>query len=475
LLRVGLSGAGAQAVTFLALPLLSRLYSPESFGVWALVQSSALLLGALATCRYELAVVLPKQHEVAARVMVLGVFLATGVAFLAFLLIRVLKGEGLIGLSGPLVWAIPPLILLSALTQLALAWCTRMDAFTLYGGAQLGLAILAGVLPALMVVQWPDATGLVLGTLSANILINLVLWVWVARQFVRLELGQQLSVSGLLTVAKAYRAYPLYMMPYTMLGSVRDRAVYFLLGTYYGAAEVGLYSMAQRLSNAPNSLVASALRPVFFQHALHSSPRKIAWLAEQVMRWLVAVVVPPAVFFFFYPEYLLSMVFGAAWASASNYVMILSVSMFPLMLGNWMDRYLDVLGRQSLALVMELIFSALAVAVLAAVFWGGGSAVVAVACQAAVMAVYFTVWMVVVFRAAQISYVFLLHIFGLAVTLAVVCGVIVAAGALLMEFNGATIALLLVWAPNLYWTYIRMRVNWPSDQVSVNAEAKPHT
>lgn len=471
LLRVGLSGAGAQAVTFLALPLLSRLYSPDDFGVWALVQSSALLLGALATCRYELAVVLPKHHEDAASVLGLGVLLATGVALLAALLISVMGGEALIGVSGPLVWSIPPLIFLAALTQLALAWCTRMGAFSLYGGAQFGLAVLAGALPALMAAQWSDATGLILGTLFANIVINLVLWGWVARQFMRLELVHHLTARGLLAVAKVYRAYPLYMMPYTLLGTVRDRAVYFLLGAYSGAAEVGLYSIAQRLSNAPNSLVASALRPVFFQHALHSSPGKIAQLAEQVMRWLVALVVPPAVFFFFYPEYLLAMVFGAAWASASNYVMILAVSMFPLLLGNWMDRYLDVLGRQRLALAMELIFSVLAVTVLAAVFWGGGSAAMAVACQAGVMAVYFTVWMVVVFRAAQISSVFLLHIFGFAVTLAGVCGVVMAAGAFLMAFTGATLALLLVWPPILYWTYMRMRASWRADQTSVSGGA----
>jgi hypothetical protein len=117
---------------------------------------------------------------------------------------------------------------------------------------------------------------------------------------------------------------------------------------------------------------------------------------------------------------------------------------------------------------MESIFSVLAVAVLAVAFWVGASAATAVACQACVMAVYFTVWMVVVFRAAKISSVFLLRIFGFAVVLGVVFGILTGIGIFLMEFNGAVAALLLVWPCVLYWTYTRMCLNLGTDSVSVS-------
>lgn len=170
LLRVGISGAGSQAITFLALPLLSRLYSPDSFGIWALIQSAALMFGSLATCRYELAVLLPKENENAFHILVLGLCLAMGVAVLSALMIG-LGDRNLMGVTNAsIIWAVPPLIFLAAAIQLGLAWCTRMGAFTLYGVVQLGSAGLAGLLPALMAAYTADGFGLVIGSLCAEIL-----------------------------------------------------------------------------------------------------------------------------------------------------------------------------------------------------------------------------------------------------------------------------------------------------------------
>jgi O-antigen/teichoic acid export membrane protein len=461
ILRIGLSGAGAQVVVFLSLPLLSRLYSPDSFGAWALIQSAALLVGAVATCRYELAVVLPKQHGEAASVLGLGLLLAAGGAALAALVIPRI-GSTLLGEATPTglaAWSVPLLVLLSAANQLALAWCTRMAAFTLYGGAQLGLAILAGVLPALLVTTWPNATGLVVGTLIANAIVGFALWLWIGRQLLREHLVGNLAPRAMRAVAVTYRAYPLYMTPYTLLGTLRDRAVFFLLGNYSGPAEVGLYSIAQRLANAPNSLVASALRPVFFQHVLQPKAQDIPRLIEQVMLWLVVLAVPPTTFFFFFPERLLTLLFGAAWADAATYVMILALSMFPLLLGNWMDRYFDALGRQRLAFGMEFVFSILAVAVLAAALWLGAEARQAVAAQATVMAIYFTIWIVVLFRAADIELTLILRVIAMALAIAVLTAFAVWTGRSVFGLAGSCIAIALVWMPVLFGHWSRQRIS----------------
>lgn len=460
ILRIGLSGAGAQAVVFLSLPLLSRLYSPDSFGSWALIQSAAFLIGALATGRYELAVVLPRHHGEAASVLGLGLLLAAGVAALTAAAMPWIGPTfgGAIP-AGLVAWAIPLLVLLSAANQLALAWCTRMAAFTLYGSAQLGLAILAGLLPALLAFVWPDAAGLTVGTLAANGIVNLVLWGWIARQLSNDGLLVNLKPASMRCVATTYRAYPLYMTPYTLLGTLRDRAVYFLLGSHSGSAEVGLYSIAQRLANAPNSLVASALRPVFFQYVLQAKTPDVPRLIEQVMLWLVVLVVPPMTFFFFFPEQLLGLLFGTSWADAGTYVMIMALPTLPLLLGNWMDRYFDALGRQRLVFGMESGFSVLAVAVLAAAFWFGAEARQAVAAQAAVMAVYFALWIVVLFRAANIRLTMLLRVCGTALAVAVASGFAVWTGKQASGFAGACVAAAFAWAPMLYLRWSQRRIS----------------
>ncbi len=53
----------AQAIPIAISPILTRIYTPEDFGVFALYMSVASLLSTLATGRYELAIMLPKKDE----------------------------------------------------------------------------------------------------------------------------------------------------------------------------------------------------------------------------------------------------------------------------------------------------------------------------------------------------------------------------------------------------------------------------
>lgn len=447
-LRIGLSSAGAQAVIFLSLPILSRLYSAASFGTWALIQSTALLIGAFATCRYELAIVLPKTDEDAASLLGLGLILAIIVSSATALAIY---------WSGPWLpadvvapslaaWTIPILILLTAANQLAMAWCTRAAAFSLYGAAQLAIAILAAVLPAILASSSRGATGLVVGTLAANALVTIVLWGWVARRLGRQGLLTGLRWRRLVAAGRRYRAYPLFMTPYSLAGALRDRAVYFLLGSYAGGGEVGLYSMAQRLTNAPNSLVASALRPVFFQRIAQGKIKDVAQLLERIMTWLVLLAVPPVAFYFFFPVQIVTLLFGSGWGDASTYVMILLLPMLPLLLGNWMDRYFDALGRQRLAFGMELGFSFLAVGALAGALWLGASIRMAVLVQAVVMFIYFIVWIGALFLAANIKLALLGKIMLVAVVVGTVTAACVMAISTVAEFPGTFAGFLMLWA-----------------------------
>lgn len=446
LMSVGLSGAGAQAMTILTLPLLTRVYSPDSFGIWALLQSVAVLMATIATGRYELAIILPKNDSRAVNVLVLGLILALIITIVFVIMLLGASHWDLFDISKSLIWvAAPPLIFLGATTQLAFAWCTRTGAFMVYGIAQFGLALLSAVIPLGLGYYRADAIGLTMGILLASVISNFVLWAWLIKDLARLKLLRCIKVARLFQVACFYRAYPLYMTPYSLVGALRDRAIYFLIGVYSGIADVGLYLIAQRLSNAPNSLVASALRPVFYRHAVTMENREIKLLISNVMGWLVVLVIPPLVYFLYYPDYLIGLIFGPQWVAASSYVIILIISSLPLLFGNWMDRFLDVLGKQSAALIMEVVFSVLSISVMAGVFWLGGSLKLSITCMAIVMAVYFSSWIYIVFRLAKISLEPLFRVIESIVGLGILSALVIGLGEYLWGIVGATIIFILVW------------------------------
>lgn len=452
LVRIGLSGAGAQVITILTLPFLTRLYDPDDFGVWGLIQSAAVLMATISTGRYELAIVLPKNDSRAINILVLGLILALIVTVVFAIIMSAVIYWDLMVFSNSLAWfALPPLIFLGATTQLAYAWCTRTGSFIVYGIAQFSLALLSAIIPAGLSNYRDDAFGLTAGILLASAICNFAMWWWLANGFVRLNLLSHVNLARLFQVASFYRVYPLYMTSYSLVGAARDRAVYFLIGAYSGVSDVGLYSIAQRLSNAPNSLISSALRPVFFRYSASAGKDEIGLLIGNVMGWLVILVIPGTVYFLCYPDYLIGLIFGQKWTEASSYVVILTIASFPLLFGNWMDRFLDVLGKQRVAFFMEVAFSVLAVSIMSTVFWVGGGAKLAITSQALVMGLYYSTWILIVFRLADIPLKLLFNVVRSIGALAILSASVIWSGHYLYDMLGATIFFIIIWLVAIFF------------------------
>jgi O-antigen/teichoic acid export membrane protein len=62
----------AQAIPMILMPVLTRLYSPDEFGVLELFISVSTILGTIANMRYVLSIVLPDKKEDAWNIMGLG-------------------------------------------------------------------------------------------------------------------------------------------------------------------------------------------------------------------------------------------------------------------------------------------------------------------------------------------------------------------------------------------------------------------
>lgn len=79
-----------KGVAFLALPLITRIYSPEDMGVLALYNSLVMMLAPFGSLKYSNAIVLPKSNEMAINLSVFGfvfnafLFIFFGIVFYFF-------------------------------------------------------------------------------------------------------------------------------------------------------------------------------------------------------------------------------------------------------------------------------------------------------------------------------------------------------------------------------------------------------
>ena len=79
----------AQLIPLLITPILSRLFSVEEFGVFALYSSIATFFMVVAAGRYETAILLPKEDRDAVNILALSFLILTGISLLLMIVVLV--------------------------------------------------------------------------------------------------------------------------------------------------------------------------------------------------------------------------------------------------------------------------------------------------------------------------------------------------------------------------------------------------
>ena len=387
-----------QLVSAAAIPALARTYLPSALGVWAIVQSYAMTMSSLAGLRYELAVPVAKDAELAplVRLQLLVTLLVTVLLCLGLLLWTPRDlGEGSIGLSHPVLLVTCVLLVGGgAVYELAGQICVRNGRFrTLaasrfaYGPgtnlAQLGAGWLLGGQPSALIAGSAVATGVAAAVGCARNLETLT-------AATRRDAGTNLRA-----IAWQFRHFPAFVVPYSILTLARDRGLFLALAAFLDLATVGLVSMAQRIAALPAGFAATAVGPVLHRH-LASAERPSVY-EPFVGRTLLGMIWIGAAGFSALAGlsgWLMPALLGREWSASGPFCSALAISGFTLFLSGVFDRTFDVVRRQATALWLEGSNSICSLTAVILVLWAGSGPVPALVAFSLVNAVHHVLWIV---------------------------------------------------------------------------------
>ena len=146
----------ARLITFAAIPFVTRIYTPDAVGVWAVLTTLAAFLAPIATLRYDVAIVIAPTRRMASALVVL-----TGACTLAL----VLALTAAVALAPSWLWedvsglqkshhaliAILPILLATLCLQVILqAWLTRQRQFGILSLTLLIQAVITTALTLLL-------------------------------------------------------------------------------------------------------------------------------------------------------------------------------------------------------------------------------------------------------------------------------------------------------------------------------------
>lgn len=323
----------AQAIPIAISPILTRLYSPDDFGVFALFLAVTSILSVLATGRYELAIFLPKKDRDAIHVMALSIVLSCFVGAALLVIVFIFKHQISLLIGEPkiknwLYW-IPVSIMLTGIYQSFNYWSNRKAQFkrlSISRIVQSGTASI-GQLGAGHIAN-AGSGGLIGGQLVGQAISSTVLALRVYQEDQALIQGVKRNRA--LALAKKYVKFPKYLILAHGFNTTSSQLPVLLLGVLFNSAAAGFYSLTQRVLAAPMSLVAGALGDVFRQEASHSfrhTGRCVEIYEKTFKRLLTISTIPFFIFFFIAPD-LFAIVFGEAWRTAGEYAQTLTPMFF---------------------------------------------------------------------------------------------------------------------------------------------------
>lgn len=269
------SGAG-RLIGIASIPVLTRLYTPEDFGVLAVFTAFVQLLIPLATLRYLVALPLPRSDRVAFALMALCVGLA--VAFsLATAGVLYAMGETLFGWFGmaqlaPYWWLLAVGMLGASLYETLTMWATRKRAYGVIARTQVvqsafgeGLKILLGLLAV-------KPLGLLLGQVTGHSG-GLGRLLSTFRADYR-RLGQGLRWQHVRLVARRYRGFPVYRLPAQFLLVFSMQAPLLFAAWLYDAETTGQLGLAMMAILLPMNILGVAIARVFYSEAANGMRSK---------------------------------------------------------------------------------------------------------------------------------------------------------------------------------------------------------
>ena len=352
-----------------SLPAYSKIFDPGAYGEYVIFVGAFAVVSVLAGVRYDSAIVLPRNDGVAFTLSALVMLIALTVSALiaaAVLLAWAFEWtpDRWVRIERHFGYGLAAATAIGALQRCLIGWCVRSNRFLLMGFAQfifclvsviaqLSFARVTDQLPALI---WGFVCALGFQTAClATLLLRMKRPAW--------PLG--VSLRGMGIVARKYRRFPTYMVGYALASSMRDRLVQLVLGIGAGAAVVGRFGLAYRVVFAPNSLVYSAVSPVFFRIASRGTRLSVGRFAAGLVEATFVVLVIPYVAFAIEAPALTEAVLSEKWRGTGPYLQALSGAALLLSATCWLDRAFDSFRRQSVAFLLEASFTVISITLIA--------------------------------------------------------------------------------------------------------------
>lgn|SRR5690554_448727 len=261
------ASAGGQLIILAAMPFLTRLYTPEAFGVFAVFSALMGVLLVISSLRYELAIPLPHSQRTASRLLLIALAINLVVALVALAVVALLRFRIAEWTETPLLasflWLLPVAIVTGGTYKALNFWAIRNKDYQKIAVTKLTQSISNVITQILGGLAGIGAIGLIVGQIIGQSAGIARLWKGLSLQKLRLEASKTHSIA----LVSRYRNFPKYDTPAAAVNAVSAQLPNVAMAIIFGPITAGLFYLADRILAVPMSLVSQAVAQVFLGQA----------------------------------------------------------------------------------------------------------------------------------------------------------------------------------------------------------------
>ena len=348
----------AQAIPIAISPILTRLYTPEDFGVFALYLSIMGILFPVVTGRYELAILLPKKDTNALQIMyasaiiTLAVFLLSifGILFFHQNIVEMLNNKDI----SKWLYLVPFSVLLYGFFQIFNYWFNRNKLYKELAKNKVIQSIAVALVNIVGYYATHSVFGLIVGNIFGFFVVNIrFFYIFFANKNFTININKK-QIQMLL---RKYKKFPIYNMPNALIDQFRMNGINILIISYFSNALLGQFYMAFRMLQAPMGLVGTSLSQVFVQKIASSKKIDVYNIVYKFIIKSILLVAPVFFLLYFYVADIFVFIFGEKWDIAGKIASLLVPWVFVNFVSSPISNVFIVLHHQEKMLIFSILYA----------------------------------------------------------------------------------------------------------------------
>lgn len=312
----------AQAIPIAISPILTRIYTPEDFGVFAAFFALTGIFGSIANARYELAIMLPEKDEDALNIVAVGLVSTICICLLLTISIFLFKDIILKFIDGKDIsnWLffLPISVLFIGVFNVLTYFNSRRKNYNDIKNSTIIKSVVLSIIQIGVGLIKPSALGLVLGEVISRAFANgrLVKNIFMEKQF-----HNVINLHKMKEVAIFYKDFPLISVWAILFNNLAVKGTDLSISFFYSLNSLGFYSLIDKILGAPTSLIGKSFGQVYFQQASdeykNTTTLKITFISTLKKSVCIGVLIFIPIYFLI--EDIFIIIFGEKWHTAGVY------------------------------------------------------------------------------------------------------------------------------------------------------------